>query len=1073
MHPVISRSSRLLAACLTLGSLALVSTGCSSRARVARQLAAAERDFQASRYDEAEIEFKNVLQVDAQNAAAIGRLGAIFHEQGRDARALPFLARAKELQPADLPTRLRFGLVSLSTGNPKDARAEAVALLDLLPENEHVPLLLVESSVEAELADAGQRLRALSATRAKTAPVLVGLGQLDLRQNRLKEAESHFLAALVADPKSLGAQSGLAMLYWSQKNLSGADMGFRRAAESSPPRSPKRLQYAQFKLQTGDIAGGCAMLEDISRATPDYLPVWVWLAELAAMDKKYAESEVLLGRALARDPLNAEALLLGARVRMAKGETDKGLAEFERLAVLFPKSAQINYQLGLAWVAKGETGKALARLAQAPEMPAAVLAIGEIQLRTRNVAAAIATLRPLAQQHPELTAARILLAEALRAHGDVAEASALYTQLESEHPRDGALAFAHGVALLQQNQPDAARAAFVRTRELAPGHAGALERLVELDLAEKRYVAARERVTADLALAPRAVSSHLLLAHICLAQGDNPGAELALKRVIELQPDSPVAQFQLARIYLASQEPEKALANLEATVAKGPPNLTALLLLGVIRDERKAYAGAREAYEKALLLDPKSALVLNNLAFLYAERFGQIDQARELAQRARAVLPQEPRIADTLGWIMAKQKQYGPAVALLQESASRMPDDADVQFHLGVVSYQLGDEQTARTAFQRSLAAQKESAGAVEARATLAILELDPKNLPAGANTTLEKRLLQSPDDSGARLRLGAWCERHAEPEKAAAHYRAVLEKNPRQPGALLGLARIYAAKPDLPKALETAKAARAAAPNDPEVAHVLGRLAFASGDYRWADSLLGEAARLRPDDPEILFDRAEAAYSVGRVAEAEGEMRAALESRIAFSREKPAREWLALNASADDTPPTAETLAHAERLARANPPNVRALMLLAAHRERTREPGEARRAYEDVLSRYPDFAPAQKNLTLLYARGSSDDRKAAALAAKARLSFPSDPAVAGAGGMIAYRLGDFAKAATLLEESVGKTKADGELMYYLGMAQSRANRAAAGRLSLQRALELGLKDPQASEARKSLAAAK
>jgi hypothetical protein len=46
----------------------------------------------------------------------------------------------------------------------------------------------------------------------------------------------------------------------------------------------------------------------------------------------------------------------------------------------------------------------------------------------------------------------------------------------------------------------------------------------------------------------------------------------------------------------------------------------------------------------------------------------------------------------------------------------------------------------------------------------------------------------------------------------------------------------------------------------------------------------------------------------------------------------------------------------------------------------------------------------------------------------------------------------------------------DGELMYYLGMAQFQLNKRTESKQTLQRALELGLKDELAVEARKNLA---
>jgi tetratricopeptide (TPR) repeat protein len=573
-----------------------------------------------------------------------------------------------------------------------------------------------------------------------------------------------------------------------------------------------------------------------------------------------------------------------------------------------------------------------------------------------------------------------------------------------------------------------------------------------------------------MAANPSSARHALLLARVCLVQSDTAGAQVALSRAIELQPDSAIAHFLLARIHVAAKEPLKAIANLETALARTPANLPALLLLAVLQHERGEYPAARANYEKALAIDPKNTLGLNNLAYLYAERFDLVDQALELAQRARVLLPQDPRTADTVGWVLVKKKQYLAARALLQDSAQQLPDEPEVHFHLGTACYFLGDEPAARTAFERALALSGTFPNSAVARERLAVLGLDPTD-PA-SRTALEKQLLQASDDPVARVRLATAAVRDGDDARALAHFQAMLKANAKHPAALLGVAQLYARKSDLPRALESAKAARAVAPGNPAVTHVLGRLAFDSGDYRWAESLLEEAGRAQPDNAEILYDRAQAAYSLGRVDEAVDEMRAALAQRPAFSRAIEATGFLQLIALAATPPPaTGAEMARVGQLAKAMPANVPALMVVAAVAERDRDGPEAKRTYERVLQRYPDFAPAQRKLILLYVAGTTDSAKAPALAAKARQSFPNDPEVAQAAGVIAYRAGDFTKAAALLQEAAAKKPGDGELMFYLGMAQYRLNRRSVSKVSLQQALVLGVTPPMAVEAKQSLAA--
>jgi uncharacterized protein HemY len=157
-------------------------------------------------------------------------------------------------------------------------------------------------------------------------------------------------------------------------------------------------------------------------------------------------------------------------------------------------------------------------------------------------------------------------------------------------------------------------------------------------------------------------------------------------------------------------------------------------------------------------------------------------------------------------------------------------------------------------------------------------------------------------------------------------------------------------------------------------------------------------------------------------------------------------------------------------QILKSDPNNVPALMVVATTSEQKSDANAAQRAYERILAQYPDFTPALRSLTLLYSSNPAYDQKVTVLAAKARQAFPADPDLARALGLVAYRQADFTKAVMFLQETAAQKGRDGELMYYLGMAQWHLNKRSEGKVSLQRALELGVNDILAAEAKKSLA---
>ena len=97
--------------------------------------------------------------------------------------------------------------------------------------------------------------------------------------------------ALTLDPKYSAAYYSLGNLYVAQNKLKEADAAFKTAADLSPVRSPKRLSYANFKIQTGDLAEGKRLIAEITKAAPDYVPAWLREAEIALVEKKYDDCD--------------------------------------------------------------------------------------------------------------------------------------------------------------------------------------------------------------------------------------------------------------------------------------------------------------------------------------------------------------------------------------------------------------------------------------------------------------------------------------------------------------------------------------------------------------------------------------------------------------------------------------------------------------------------------------------------------------------------------------------------------------------------------------------------------------
>ena len=1070
------KNLRLILMSVVVAVLAAGGTGCTSKMKKAYHESRADKFFAAGNFDSAEIEYLRVLRDDHVNAKAFTRLGGIYFQQGRFQMAAPFLERASSLATNDLDLRVKLCMIYTASGQLKAARDTANLILDRNPQSPEAPLLLAHSvTTLKEIAAVRARLEKLAAAGDRAA-YQVSLGTLAFREGDVKSAAANFKRALALDPKSPDALEAMGALLAVQQDLKGAGENFKAAAELSPMRSAQRMVYARFKLQAGEPDAARQILEEVVKAAPDYIPALMGLAEIALEAKKLDECRTSLDKVLARDPDNYDGGMLNARLKYAQADLPGCVAVMERMSKIYMQSPAVHFQLGAAYESAGDETKAMLSLNRALELdatfPQAVMLLAEIQVKNRNPDPAIVSLGKLVQSQPQLLPAQLLLADAYRQRGQVRDALAVYAAQEKIAPNNPQIPMLAGAARLQLGEPMPARQAFERALAIEPENAPALEQLVELDLADKNFDAATQRIQTRLQVTPGAVQLHLLAAKVQLARGDRAAAEATLLKAAADNPKNESPGLLLAQLYYDAGQNDQAKKQLTAVIEKNPRNLPAMMLLATMNEREKDFKGAADTYDRLLQAQPKFSPALNNLAYLCSEFLGQPDRAYELAQRARELLPFDPSTADTLGWILYKRGSYPSALGLLRESAAKISDQPEILFHYGMAQYMTGDEAGARAAFQKVLAGGKEFRGRADCQAALELLEINPATADAAARAKLEKHVAEKADDPVAQGRLAAICERDGDPARAITSYEAMLKADAKNLAALNSLARLWEAK-DAAKAYGFAKAAYKFAPGDPQAAHLYGRLAYQNGDLKLADSVLSPAAKGGPENSLLQYDYARAAYLVGKVSAAQSALQAAQAGQLPAKQSAEAARMAGLIAFAASPDAASPLVASVPEMLRAEPDYVPALMALAKIKELAGDAPAAAAACEKILARAADFTPAQRELAILYSRDRAKAAQAYTLAVKAREAYPADPALAKTIGVIVFQQGDFTRATSLLKDCAAKQPTDPEIFYYLGAAQAKLNQKLSAKASLEQALTLKLASPLADSARQLLAGLK
>jgi len=909
-HPKHATSPRIRPLVLALPVVAIASFGCAKEPDTWEQHLSRANDYSAAQqWDKAAKEYREVLRLAPENPAALRQLGMLYLDRGQTLQAYPLLKKISELQPDDAEIQVKIGTSLLSAGLLAEARDAARQALDKHPDNEQALLLFADASRNPDdIEDARKFIQTLRDNDQDHPRYHLALGALDVRQNNPAHAETEFKAALDLDPKSSETNAALGMFYWTRNQVKEAGQAFKTAADLAPPRSPKRIQYADFLIKTGEGAAAKSLLEDINRAAPDYLPPRVFLMKMACTEHQDEDCIARVQNILSQDPINYDALFMDGILNLGKGNAVRAIREFEYLSNTYPQNPQVRYQLALAYLLYAKSAGAAesrravesaeTRLDEAvklnPRFEQAILLLAGLKIGKGVPAPAVDLLVPLIKERPQIAQAHYLLATAYLAQQKRDEALAVYRQMTELFPTDPQPPYLVGVILLEQGQQSDARKAFERSIEIGPDYLPPIEKLVDLDIADKHYDAALARVEKQIEKKPNLAQLWGLKGKILSAQGDFTHAEADLLKAVELDPKLEAAYLLLAQIYVASNRQEEAIAKLNAFVEKNK-TVPALMQLAQIQIQQNNFAAARDAYENLLSVAPNFPLALNNLAELYSERLGEPDKAYDLAKKANEAAPNEPHLADTLGWILFKKGDYGNALRLLQESAAKLPNSAEIQFHAGMAHYMMGEEGPARLALQKAVDATADFPEKDEARQRLALLAIDVGAGNPGVRTELENYLRKQPNDPAALMRLGEVQQRDGAVDQAVKTYEKVVADNPLHAPATRQLALLYGQlSTDSAKAYELVTKARQAYPDDPDIAKTLGILNYRRGYYPQAVELLKQAIATRKDDPELLYYLGEVHRQLKQYTECKDELERALTLNLSAGLANDAKGALA-----------------------------------------------------------------------------------------------------------------------------------------------------------------------------------
>jgi len=749
-----SRRRGFLAFTTLFVALAVLS-GCHTDPDVAKQkyLESGKHYSAEGKWREAAIQFSNALKIDRNFPEAHYELAQVYLHMGQARQAFGEFQKTVDLDPTNFPARISMANLLVSAGRIDDAEEQAKVVLAARPNNPDLHALLSAIAFKRGNRDLAltemHRALELDPNRSVFHDNLAFLLSADPSNSASTEEE--LKKAIALDPKSASPKMLLMAFYIKTNRFSEAEQIGWSTVAADPKSLPARQNLAQVILKEGDQARAEQVLRQASHELAD----------------------------------NPQGVRLLADYYTSSGQFDKAKAEFADLAAKHPSDVPLHKAYVRALIQVNDLGTArtvIASLMKKNAKDPEVIALNGIVLIDAGKAnEAVNALELAVKDSPKDPFLQYWLGRAAQASGDNDLAERSFLEVQKLNP--SVLVAEDALARIAAERGDMSLLASVadKTITAAPHFAGGYVWRSIFELSHNDSAKAEDDLKTAIAVSPRDPQGYLQLGKLRLSQKRYPEAVSLLEQSLEYDPDSVEALHFLISYDEYQKQPDKALARVNAQIAKRPQNSGFYDLLVLLQIQSKNLDQAAASAQKAMQLNPQdneAILLYTQTATLRGqtanaivawqqwlnghpndasaaallgtleEANGNKVQAESDYKRALQLQPRQPLAANNLSYLMLENGENADvALTLAQIARQSMPDSPNTADTLAWAYYYKGTYGFARDLLEEALRVNPGSA-TMQYHLGMVYSKLKDKS---GATTHLKKAISLSPNSPTAK----------------------------------------------------------------------------------------------------------------------------------------------------------------------------------------------------------------------------------------------------------------------------------------------------------------------------------
>jgi tetratricopeptide (TPR) repeat protein len=183
---------------------------------------------------------------------------------------------------------------------------------------------------------------------------------------------------------------------------------------------------------------------------------------------------------------------------------------------------------------------------------------------------------------------------------------------------------------------------------------------------------------------------------------------------------------------------KEAVGLLKGAVERFSKNEQLHFFLGSMYDKSGDFENTIATMKRVLAINEYHVQALNYLAYTYAEKGVNLEEAEELAQKAVRLAPDDGYIMDTMGWVLYKQGRISEALKFLEAAHKLNSTESIIAEHLGDAYFRFQLPTKAKLMYQKAIKVEKNASKIQRLRVKITSIDqsqkVSPLRLPAAVD---------------------------------------------------------------------------------------------------------------------------------------------------------------------------------------------------------------------------------------------------------------------------------------------------------------------------------------------------